>query len=83
MLLPKYDEWKAQAASRNGDKTVCCDKFLNHVIPYLVEVLVQDSIYFTQEFPLHPMNAYITRCVQRYESWAPVGQQCAKYLEDT
>ena len=42
----KLVQWRSEANSPQGDKTVCCDKFLNHIIPYLVEVLVTDGIYF-------------------------------------
>ena len=55
-LLPKLPQWRHERNSAFGDKTVLCDKVLNHIIPYLVEVLVQDGIYFTKQFPKHPMS---------------------------
>jgi hypothetical protein len=62
LLLPSYSRWVRQAASREGDKSVACRKFLNEIIPYMVEVLVQDSIYFIRDFPQHEMSNYIKVC---------------------
>jgi hypothetical protein len=58
-LLPNYRMWKRQANSAEGDKSSCCRKFLNEVIPYLVEVLVQDGIFLIRDFPNHPMSNYL------------------------
>jgi hypothetical protein len=35
-------------------------KFLNQVLPFLVEVLVQDGIYLVRDFPNHPKRIDIT-----------------------
>jgi hypothetical protein len=58
-LLPSLQTWRQQANSRGGDKSVCCDKFLNHVLPYFIEVLVQDGVYFIKDFPSHPISALL------------------------
>ena len=58
-LLPRYDDWMAQRASPTGDKSKACTTFLTRVIPYLVEVLVQNGIYFIEEFPDHEMSIYL------------------------
>ena len=55
-LLPNLQLWRQQAKSRLGDKSVCCDKFLNHVLPYFIEVLIQDGIYFVKDFLNHPVS---------------------------
>jgi hypothetical protein len=55
-LLPNYNNWIQQSQSANGDKSSCCRKFLFEIIPYLVEVLVQDGIFFIMDFPHHPMS---------------------------
>jgi hypothetical protein len=54
-LLPNLQLGRQQANSCLGDKSVCCDKFLNHVLPYFIEVLVQDGVYFVKDFPNHPV----------------------------
>jgi hypothetical protein len=56
LLLPNLKRWRRQANGRNGDKSTCCDTFLNHLIPYFVEVLVQDGIYLIKDFPNHPVS---------------------------
>jgi hypothetical protein len=33
--------------------------FLNYLLPYFVEVLVQDGVYFVKDFPDHPMSQYL------------------------
>jgi hypothetical protein len=45
LLLPEYRRWKQEVESEFGDKSTCyCDVFLNHLIPYFVEVVLQDAI---------------------------------------
>jgi hypothetical protein len=56
LLLPKLQRWRREARSIQGDKSTCCQKFLNHLIPYFVEVLVQDGVYFIKEFPNHEVS---------------------------
>ena len=58
-LLPKYPQWVREAASAQGDKSTCCKHFLNDIIPFLVEVLVQDGIFLIDDFPNHPMSQYL------------------------
>jgi hypothetical protein len=58
-LLPNYWMWCNQSNLAVGDKSSCCRKFLNQVLPFLVEVLVQDGIYLVREFPNHPMSNYL------------------------
>jgi hypothetical protein len=49
LLLPEYRRWKQEVASEFGDKSTCCDVFLTHLIPYFVEVVLQDAIYFINQ----------------------------------
>jgi hypothetical protein len=62
-LLPKHPDWLAQRDAANGDKSQCCETFLLHVIPYLVEVLVQCGVFLVQEFTSHSMSMYLKVCV--------------------
>ena len=55
LLLPRLARWRQQSAGRGGDNTICANRFLNHIIPYFVEVIIQDGIFFTQDFPNHPL----------------------------
>ena len=56
MLLPQFHTCRQQSRGRNGDKTIAADKFLNHILPYLIEVLVQDGVYFIKDFPTHALS---------------------------
>jgi hypothetical protein len=58
-LLPMYPKWLEEAASLHGDKSSCCRHFLNDILPFLVEVVVQDGIFLISEFPNHPMSQYL------------------------
>jgi hypothetical protein len=55
-LLPNLPMWRRQLKSRHGDKSVCGKKFLNELIPFFVEVAVQDGIYFVRDFPDHDFS---------------------------
>jgi len=58
-LLPFLPEWRRQARSRGGDKSVCADKFLNEIIPFFIEVVIQDGIYFVRDFPEHEFSKHL------------------------
>jgi hypothetical protein len=61
-LLPRYDTWLAQAASPHGDKSTACKTFLQDIIPYMVQVIVQDGIYLIRDFPEHVMSNFLKVC---------------------
>jgi Centromere DNA-binding protein complex CBF3 subunit, domain 2 len=56
VLLPRYQQYLTQRASKGGDKGRACRTLLTKVIPYLVEVVLQDGIYFIMDFPDHQMS---------------------------
>lgn len=51
--------FRAEAASAHGDKSTCASNFLNCIIPWFVEVLVQDGIYFIVDFPQHNVSRWL------------------------
>jgi hypothetical protein len=53
-LLPDSEKWRREARSRQGNKSACCNKFLNEILPHFVEVLAQDGICFVKDFPQRP-----------------------------
>jgi hypothetical protein len=59
LLLPGYSRWLIEAASPLGDKSSCCRHFLIDILPFLVQVLVQDGIFLIADFPNHPMSQYL------------------------
>jgi len=59
LLLPNLAEWRIQAESPQGDKSTCCRHFLWDIVPFLVEILVQDGIFLIRDFPDHPMSSFL------------------------
>jgi hypothetical protein len=59
LLLPQMAGWRLEAASRTGDKSTCCHQFLNEVLPFFMEVLMQDSVYFVRDFPTHEVSQWL------------------------
>ena len=43
-FLPRLSDYRKQAKERHGDSSSCCDKFLNHILPWFVMVMVQDPV---------------------------------------
>lgn len=58
-LLPEYSRYIEEYYSDLGDKSQAATKFLFHVLPYLVETLLQCGYYFINDFPLHPLTALL------------------------
>jgi hypothetical protein len=56
LLGTDYARWKSQQASSDGDKSECGEQFFSRLLPWLVEVLIQDGIYLIVDFPEHEMS---------------------------
>jgi hypothetical protein len=60
LLLPQLAGWRFEAASTgSGDKFSCCQQFLNEVLPFFMEVLIQASVYFIHNFPTHEVSQWL------------------------
>ena len=53
LLVPELSNWRIQSQSVGGDNTNAARNFLYDTIPFMLEVAVQDGIYFVEEFPNH------------------------------
>jgi hypothetical protein len=42
-----------QLGTEHGDRTDCAHNFLHDIVPYLVTVVLQNGIYFKNDFPGH------------------------------
>lgn len=73
-LLPKYNTWVAQVAANQGDKSNCASKFLFTILPYLVTTVLQNGIYFIQDFPGHPFSQLLER-IHEYTRFAVYQRQ--------
>jgi hypothetical protein len=78
-LLPQLETWRNESKRRGGDHSECANNFLYEVIPYLVEVLIQDGIYFIVDFPNHPVSQ-ILKSLPRYETWAGQARERCKEI---
>lgn len=58
-LLPQLPGWRRDIAKRYGDKSTCAKKFLTELIPFFIEVVVQDGIYFVRDFPEHAFSRFL------------------------
>ena len=55
----KITNWPHDAERDDGDKSTCCSNFLNGIIPWFVEVLIQDGVFFIIEFQDHPLSHWL------------------------
>ena len=70
-ILPQIENWSKQADSCKGNKSQCAKTFLFKLLPWFVEVLVQDGIYFMVDFPDHPLTKFLLeRLPLGYDQWA-------------
>jgi hypothetical protein len=53
ILIPQYVDYVNQHLSDVGDHSKACSTFLTKVVPFLVETVLQDGIYFIRDFPNH------------------------------
>jgi hypothetical protein len=78
-LLPQLETWRNQSKCPGGDHSECANNFLYEVIPYLIEVLIQDGIYFIVDFPNH-LVSQILKSLPRYETWAGQARERCKEI---
>ena len=54
ILFPMLDLWREDQFSHHGDKTTAANNFLNSVLPYLAEVMVQDGVLWMRNHKDNP-----------------------------
>ena len=80
-LLPDLAIWRDQSREPlEGDDGMCCDTFLNEILPYLIECLVQDGIYFVVDHPTHPMAQYLCEKIPGYYQWAQAARNTVEVI---
>ena len=72
VLGSKYQTWKEQQQAPTGDKSECAEKFFSRLIPFLVEILMQDGIFLIKEFPEHPMSQHLMVRTSRWYLFATI-----------
>jgi hypothetical protein len=56
LVFPMYDDLLDQLESSRADPGESAFHFVEEVMPFLANVLVQDGIFFTHQFPNHPIS---------------------------
>jgi len=59
LIFPAIDMWWAHHASDNGDKSRASHNFLYHMLPFMAKVVLQDGIYWVEEFPNHEVSLHL------------------------
>jgi hypothetical protein len=71
LLIPWYSQYVAQTKLEDGsgDTTRCCNTFLRNVLPYVVETVLQNGIFFIKDFPTHELTNLLL-LLPDYAGWA-------------
>ncbi|CAJ1935065.1 unnamed protein product [Cylindrotheca closterium] len=72
------DRWKREQEAPDGDKSTCAQKFFSRLLPFLVEVLVQDGIYLIIDHPQHEMSIMLHNKIPGYAQWAAMKRRWVK-----
>ena len=82
-ILPRLPMWREQHLREGGDNSTAAENFLSDTIPYIVEVVVQDGIFFIRDFPDHPMSQLLKNRIQGYQTWARNARREVKVREES
>jgi hypothetical protein len=75
LIFPMIETWRDQQQSAEGDKSAAAGNFLNKTLPFLAEVIIQDGVFWTRDFPHHEISTILLEKMQglqndNYEAWA-------------
>lgn len=68
--FPRIQQWRAQQAAPDGDKTRLAKDFLYDTLPFLALTAFQDGIYWIRDFPNHEVSIMLRNLFPTYENWA-------------
>lgn len=72
-IFPYLNTWKQHVNETWGyDKGMSAKSFVNTLLPFLAEIVIQDGIYFISMYPEHPYSKMLLQKLQHfgYEQWA-------------
>ena len=72
-IFPYLNLWRQHVNETWGyDKGMSAKNFVNTLLPFLAEIVVQDGIYFTTMYPQHPYSKMLLQKLQPlgYEQWS-------------
>lgn len=76
ILFPDYNTWRCEIESEHGDKSKGANHFFYKLLPFFVQCIVQDGIYWIQKFPRNPAVQLLLKRLdgvwpnQNYSVWA-------------
>jgi hypothetical protein len=73
MIFPYLNLWRFQVNEQLGfDKGAAAKNFVNLLLPFLAEIVIQDGIYFQKSYPNHTFSEILMHKLQavNYEEWA-------------
>ena len=56
MIFPAIKDWREQQLAHDGEKYEAATNFLYETLPNFAKVVVQDGIYWVNEFPEHEVS---------------------------
>ena len=69
-VIPQYEMWVQQYMSPDGDHTKAASNLLEHTLPFLAVVTLQDGIYWIKHFPDNSASTILKNTFPDYEAWA-------------
>ena len=72
-IFPYLNTWRQHVNEMLGyDKGMSAKSFVNTLLPFFAQIVIQDGIYFTSMYPDHPYSNILRHKLQHvgYEQWA-------------
>lgn len=74
ILFPQREGWKQELESADGDKWESAKHFLDKVLPFFADVMIQDGIYWVQNHPNNDAKVLMVDVLEKadinYSQWA-------------
>ena len=85
LLFPELERWILEIRSVDGDNSKGATHFIEKIIPYLTEVILQDGVYWVKEFRRNPVVELLLRRLDgrwegsgNYTTWSRIVRETCK-----
>ena len=76
LIFPGLQNWKDEQQAPTGDKSKAAANFLLVTLPFLAKVLIQDGIYWIENYPTHTVSRHLLHVLPTdYPQWAATQRQ--------
>jgi hypothetical protein len=69
-VIPQYEMWVQQYMSPDGDHTKAASNLLEHTLPFIAVVTLQDGIYWIKHFPDNSASTILKNTFPDCKAWA-------------